>query len=48
LDLTEFGAQSLRFASRAHDFPGRVADRRDAVALVARIDDGSDTGQRLS
>jgi hypothetical protein len=47
-DLIESGAQSVRFANPAHDFLERIAYRRDGDVLTAMIDDGSDSGQRMS
>jgi hypothetical protein len=47
-DLIESGAQSVRFANPAHDFPKRIAYRRDGDVLSALIDDGSDSGQQMS
>ncbi|KAF1722921.1 DUF6265 family protein [Pseudoxanthomonas wuyuanensis] len=41
-------ADRIVFANPAHDFPRRVIYRRvDADTLHARVDDGSDAGQKL-
>jgi uncharacterized protein DUF6265 len=42
------GANAVDFLNPAHDFPKRVSYRRiDQQTLVARIDDGTDRGQRI-
>ncbi|MEL1265999.1 DUF6265 family protein [Pseudoxanthomonas putridarboris] len=45
---TSVTADSAEFSNPRHDFPRRVIYRRvDADTLHARVDDGTDTGQKL-
>lgn len=45
--LVESGATHVVFGNRTHDFPRRIGYRREGDALLAWIDDGSDTGKRV-
>ena len=48
-ETQQVGPRSITFANLEHAFPKRVRyERPDAQTLLARIDDGSDTGKSFS